>query len=188
MKKSRTGRYIDRAIRSRAFVDILSMSIFPNAKEITESFAVYEAVRRYSPWRLDDPGVTVICVGDGRTPRTGAVFASFSGWTVHSVDPALRCEDSYPRIKRLTLWKRPISHFVPPTGGRVVIVACHSHAPWRETLRLFTGDILAVAMPCCVPHDLDIPPFLEYDDPDCWSPCRTIKVWMPDQLGSVHLA
>jgi hypothetical protein len=56
--------------------------VFPNAKELTESFAANNAIRihlagEYTP---GDERVTVIAVGDGNTPRTAALCAFLTKW------------------------------------------------------------------------------------------------------------
>jgi len=39
--------------------------------------------------------------------------------------------------------------------------------------------VMAVALPCCKPHELPRKPDYEYEDFGCWSPKRTVKVWLP---------
>jgi len=41
------------------------------------------------PLSLRDPNVVAVVVGDGRTPRTAALLAMRTRWTVWSIDPAL---------------------------------------------------------------------------------------------------
>lgn len=184
-----SGRYLDEFVRTKPSADLLALGLFPNAKEITESLAAYNAVRTHlRRFSLSDRGVTLAAVGDGHTPRTAALFAVRSAWTCHSVDPALRETGSngvvgrpvsrgWRRIDRLTVHPRRIED-VAIEAERVVIVAVHSHAPLDAALRSVRAqDVAVVAMPCCVPQDLGAPPDVAYEDDGVWSPQRTIRVW-----------
>ena len=73
-------RYINELVGCSCSPDLLALKIFPNAKELTESAAAYNAVRhRLKQYDLKDPTVSVVCVGDGCTPRTASMFCvSFS--------------------------------------------------------------------------------------------------------------
>ncbi|CAF2315895.1 unnamed protein product [Rotaria sp. Silwood2] len=84
------------------------MSLFPNAKEITESFAVWSALRQFIFPRLeqqlsmsestdsissmDSRQNAIIVVGDGMTPRTAALCAYLTKglWQCYSIDPMLQ--------------------------------------------------------------------------------------------------
>lgn len=134
-------------------------------------------VRRYPVCDLGDEDVHVVCVGDGNTPRTGALFAYRSHWTVHSVDPRLNAKPKFTSIRRLTLHQDPIQDF-HVSCDQAIIVAVHSHAPLEAAMRAVDArDVLVVAMPCCVEQTLDAPPVAEYADWGVHSPKRTIKVW-----------
>ncbi|CAF4573016.1 unnamed protein product, partial [Rotaria magnacalcarata] len=79
------------------------LGLFPNAKEITESYAVWAALRRFifsrfeksSSKSIDSIPSTdhrqnaIIVVGDGMTPRTAALCAYLTKglWQCYSIDP-----------------------------------------------------------------------------------------------------
>ena len=70
---------------------LLGLGLFPDAKEITESMACLQAATEHLPEtvRLADSDVVALVIGDGRTPRTAALLAMRSKWSVISIDPAL---------------------------------------------------------------------------------------------------
>jgi hypothetical protein len=173
-------KYLVEFVTMSCAPDMLALRVFPNAKEISESFGAYDAVRcRLPEFGLKDPTVTVVAVGDGTTPRTAATFAMRSAWTCYSVDPLLRGGIArWSAIKRLHIVPSKIED-VRIDGDKVIVIAVHSHARLDVTLRSITArEMLAVvAMPCCVPLLLDRPPDIEYDESGVISPCRTIKIW-----------
>lgn len=173
-------RYLGELVTLTCAPDMLKLRLFPNGKEVSESFGAYNAVRyKLQQFKLNDPNVSVIVVGDGRTPRTAATFAFRSAWMCHSVDPMLGGGSiRWAEINRLTIHKRRIED-CSFMADRVILVAVHSHANLSKAVQAVTARELAVvAMPCCVPQKLDgIEPDNEYEDGGVISPCRTIKVW-----------
>lgn len=183
------GRYLNELVGLTVGAKMLEMGLFPNAKEVSESFSAYAAARAHLPWfSLGDPGVTLVAVGDGCTPRTGATFAMRSAWRCFSVDPALRETGAsgargrrpsrrWNAIERLTVLPERVED-VAVEADRAIIVAVHSHACLAAALRSVRArEIAVVAMPCCVPQRLSAPPDVTYDDPGVWSPQRTVMVW-----------
>jgi hypothetical protein len=173
-------RYLDELTRMRCAPELLSprRKLFPNAKEITESFGAFEAARRYfRDWfALDD--VTVACVGDGHRPRTGATFALRTSWNVLSIDPALKNPRSVGDIRRLECNAKKVQDCVPRHFGRLLVVAVHSHATLAQTMSALSGDEVGViAIPCCVPLDIDRKPIATYRDSGIMSPHNTVRVW-----------
>src|SRR3989338_4278405 len=84
--------YFDRLCVSAQYPPLLNMKLFPNGKEITESFSSYYSIRDFLEYskRLDiisDGNVICYVIGDGNVPRTAAVFASATNWRVLSIDP-----------------------------------------------------------------------------------------------------
>lgn len=159
--------------------DMLAMRVFPNGKEISESFGAYDAVRyRLPQYALGDKDVTVVCVGDGRTPRTAATFALRSAWNCYSVDPMLKGgTQRWKAIERLTVINKRIQD-VRIAAARVIVVAVHSHANLKQSVAQIDADeVSVVAMACCVPMALDRAPDLTYDERGVISPCRTIQIW-----------
>lgn len=160
------------------------MALFPNAKEITETFACYKAVRSLEGWvRVDNPEIVLVSVGDGGTPRTAATFAYRSRWRCYSVDPALGKKTRWGTIDRLTCVPRPIEDW-DAEGQKgvfgVVVVAVHSHASLEAAVKLamtMSTRVAVVALPCCVKQELWKDPDEIYDDWGIWSPERTVKIW-----------
>ena len=175
-------RYLDEFLRLRCAPDLLAWGLFPNSKEITESLAAYEAVRQYlwPSWLPDDPRIEVFCVGDGATPRTAATFALRSKWQVHSVDPRLRRESEQLPIDRLWVNRCKVEDLVVANRpARSIIVAVHSHADLHRAYMACRGaeETAVIAMKCCVPQNLGVPPDEIYEDFGVWSPHRTVQVW-----------
>jgi len=188
-------RYIDEFIRQyKIAADLLQLGIYPDAKEITESYGAFNAVKKYlKQYDMNDPGVTLVSVGDGRSPRTAALFAFKTKWNCISIDPGLDVSKTdmwESSIKRLTCIPKKVEDILdygPMYFKKVVIVAVHSHADMGETLKTIIGNPLRslVAIPCCFPwgsptKNLDgksFAPSTEYNDSGIWSPKNRVKVW-----------
>lgn len=180
---NRAGRrYVDGLFKLSCGPDLLALRLYPNTKELTESAAAYAAVA-YGDLGLDraDDSVHVFCVGDGGTPRTGAMFAFRSAWGVTSIDPALKRDGTWPGIARLRCISAKIEDAADLPVPRVaVIVAVHSHAPIPACLEKIkaTEARHVIAIPCCVP--LEVPghePISDEDDFGILSPKRRVRVW-----------
>lgn len=172
-------KYLGEFISMNCAPDMLSMRLFPNSKEISESFGAYDAARyRLPQFSLGDPSVSVVAVADGRTPRTAGTFAFRSKWTCYSVDPLLKGGKlRWAGIQRLHLVPDKIENF-KLEAKRVILVAVHSHAILSRAVQSIHADELAViAIPCCVPQTLAHPPDIEYQDRSIISPHRIIKIW-----------
>lgn len=178
-------RHINDLWGCKCLADMHILGLFPNVKELTESNAAYMAVRRFLRGRfaLDDSSVAVVVVGDGHTPRTGALFAFRSAWTAYSVDPALR--DRQWGVRRLFTIRKTIEdagileaaelNGPPP---KVIIVGVHPHASLASTLKHVPGvDRAVVWIPCCKKVDIEAPPDVDYVDPGIWSPKNRVMVW-----------
>jgi len=169
------GRYINRFMGMKAAPDMLIRGLFPNAKEITESFGAIEATK-YLPvsWKDD---IAMVCVGDGHAPRTGAVFAFSSKWDCYSVDPQLRQKDW--NVDRLTCKRFKIEDVWLSFDKPCVIVMVHSHARVEDTLRAIKAPIRhLIAIECCVPLNVpNIAPDISYNDESIWSPKNEVKIW-----------
>lgn len=173
-------RYLGEFITLKCAPDMLAMKLFPNAKEISESFAAFEAIRRHlQELSLGDPNVTLIAVGDGGTPRTAATFAFRSNWICHSIDPNLKGGKlRWNNIARLTIHPEKVEQVPPIKADTAVVVAVHSHADLRKAVLVANAKrVVVVAMPCCVPQKLSIPPDKRYEDKSVISPKREILIW-----------
>lgn len=173
-------KYINDLMACKCFPDLLEANIFPNTKELTESMAPFHFCRWHLQDRfpLGDRSVSLFSVGDGRTPRTAALFAYRTAWTCYSIDPNLNTLRSY-RTKRLVLVKKRIEDF-KITVDKAVIVAVHSHAPPDVAVKhIRANDRVVIAIPCCVPQEIPgYPPDIEYQDRAIWSEKNTVRIWL----------
>ena len=180
---SRAGamvRYLGEFITLKCAPDMLALHLFPNAKEISESFGCYNAVRRYlQELPLGDPNITLIAVGDGVTPRTAATFALRTKWQCHSIDPLLKGgTKKWEVIQRLTLHVNKVENVPPIKCETAVIVAVHSHANLQKAILVANAPtVYVVAIPCCVQQKLSVPPDRWYSDKGIISPKRDIYIW-----------
>lgn len=171
--------YLNHLIKLRRGPELLSLGIFPNAKEVTESFAAYNAVLRHlNRFSLSDSEVALVVVGDGTTPRTATTFAFRSAWQCHSIDPKLTNRAMWSRIDRLTTHKAKAED-VRIKCKRAVVVAVHSHAPLQAAINTVKGaeEIGVVAIPCCFEQKLFCDANIVYEDAGIDSPKRSVYVW-----------
>merc|ERR1719242_515792 len=108
-------RYIDEFLSLKCAEDLIAHKIYPNGKEITESFSVLHALRTYlnasskdlsSDWdyHFENSKVTAVVIGDGATPRIASLLCFITKWNaVYSVDPMLKIKNnkSWNRIRHL---------------------------------------------------------------------------------------
>jgi hypothetical protein len=185
-------RYIDDFLRFKGADVMVRLGLFPNGKEITESGAAYSAVVKHlREVSLSSRNVTLVAVGDGHSPRTGALFALRSAWTCYSVDPALKptggrdkvCRPASRRwetIERLNVRAKRIEEItIDAADTDVIIVAVHSHATLSASVAAIRGgrSLSVVSIPCCVPQHLSKAPDVDYEDPGILSPQRRVLVW-----------
>ena len=174
-------KYLNEFIRQwKSASDMLILGIYPNAKEITESYGAFNAVRNKLKYDLSDPNVTLVSVGDGKTPRTATLFAFRTNWQYVSIDPMLD-KTKIPvwesRIQRLKCIASKVED-VDLMYDKLIILAVHSHADLQETLQHVRGKVRSlVAIPCCVPYSCGLVPSKQYQDAGIWSPKNTVKVW-----------
>lgn len=186
--KRPTMRYLDEFIGINCAPDLVALKVFPNSKEVTESFAAFRAVAKGLCYdhtvELSDPETLVICVGDGSTPRTAATFAFRSRWTAWSVDPRANWTPKGPVLERIKSFRCRIEDLVEDNSKfkQTIVVAVHSHAVLDVAVKHLqqTGHnvVAAIALPCCVPQTLfGIEPTISYEDWGIWSPKRTVLIW-----------
>ena len=170
--------YLDQFLQLKCAPDLLAMGLFPNSKEITESFACWTAVRQHILPRLapstskTDRQNAIIVVGDGMTPRTGALcaFLSKSQWQCFSIDPIL-AYDSYADMKFIPRrclttaehceeWKtvqclrmaRAKIQTVSIECRRAIIIMMHAHVSIDDAVAAVDaseGIVGLVTCPCC---------------------------------------
>jgi hypothetical protein len=183
-------KYIEEFVRLNCSPDFLAYNLFPNAKEITESFACYDAVRQHVWTEISpsDPTIIFFAVGDGHVPRTGATFAMRTKWTCISIDPELRFGKKdyspYPNINRLYTYKDKVENITEPftdLSNRIVVIGLvHSHADVEKTYDVLKGrQTYIVSIPCCVKHNTihGKMPNIECVDDAIWSTKNVIKIW-----------
>jgi hypothetical protein len=177
--KNISSRYIDEFLGLTCCPDLITNKIFPNSKEITESFAAYNTVRKYF-WRIgfqpSDPSITLFAIGDGKTPRTGATFAYRTAWQCYSIDPLMNYNGG--PIQRLSCISKKIED-VTFTCDKAVIVAVHSHASLDIAItNIIAKEYAVIAIPCCKKQEITGQcPIKTYKDYGIFSPERNILVW-----------
>ncbi len=176
------ARYVNRFIGLNSLEEFGKYGLFPNVKEVTESFGMYHAVTQWiggtDPDIFDDDtNVYVIVVGDGKTPRTAALFAFMTKWQCCSIDPAL--EGDYEGIRRLDIVPERIedAKIKPTDDGINIIVMPHAHVePQVAWNKLANDRTWLVNMPCCVHGELSLPA-IQYRDHYIASPKNYIRIY-----------
>jgi hypothetical protein len=184
-------KYANELIRLACGPDLLALKIFPDAKEVAESFAAYAAVKKRLPtFDMTDPEVVLLAVGDGCQPRTAATFAFRTQWECHSIDPQLREPSKLiAGVNRLTLHASKVEAVRITSARRAVIAAVHSHAHFFAALDAVPNaeEVGVVVLPCCEP--LALPPGgfdAAYDDDGIPSPERTVYVFGPKRVAALR--
>lgn len=193
-------RYIDEFLSLNCAPHLLKLKYFPNSKEVTESMAMYSAYRTYfgKTIKSDDDKVLCIVVGDGKYPRTGALFAMRTKWNIVSIDPAsaYNPEDA---INRLKVYKNKVEKInldeewdtVIKNASYVIIILPHSHAAIEHCER-FVRDVyfneknyVCIAMPCCFKQDTFLyrQPNFEFVDDAVNSEKNLIKIFTNVETG-----
>lgn len=175
-------RYLHRFLHLKCAPELIRLNIFPNVKEITESFAAYHAVVNRLKIPAKDGDFTAIVVGDGTTPRTAALLAYMTKWNVVSIDPKMSNRPWEALIRRLKVFRSKVEETKLNYNEKCVLVLVHSHATLEESLSIidkpFRSTVPIVSIPCCVPHDMENRAVLEeYEDSGILSPHRTVKIW-----------
>jgi hypothetical protein len=175
-------RYINEFVRLDCAPDILALKLFPNAKEITESMAAFHAVRAHIVNQcgasFDNKNIATVCIGDGHTPRTAALFAFRTAWACYSIDPKLR--KIVWDIKRLIPYDERIEDVILDLRyfDQVIMLQVHSHADLATSLENIKAKRMhVVAIPCCIPMEIPGRYYIGYEDMSIWSPENTVKVW-----------
>ncbi len=175
-------KHIEEFFKLKCAPDLLAWKLFPNAKEVTESMAAFEAVRNIVMTRAGinykSTNVKLICVGDGVVPRTAALFATRTAWDCYSIDPMMR-DFQYP-VKRLQTYKNKIEELDFNFKDDIIVIVCvHSHATIKNILAHIHGkERHLVTIPCCVPHVISNKSYIGYADANIWSEKNEIKVWI----------
>ncbi len=184
--------YLSEFIRCKCSSDLIQLKYFPNAKEVTESFGAYNALRRYlqDDFPLNSKNTIAVVVGDGGRPRTGATFAFRTNWAVHSIDPNVFKTTmdigefkKVKEVERLFVYRRRIekinAELLNIKNKDLLIVCVHSHASLSDCLKVLktNGKRTIISMPCCKKDDLNIEPTITYDDISINSEKRTVNIY-----------
>jgi hypothetical protein len=173
-------KYIDWFFTLNCSVDLMILDVFPDAKEITETFSAFTAIRKLfkgtqnSNGKTDrpdvnDPSIKVIVIADGSTPRTAAFLAFMTKWTVFSVDPQMK--DKWvmqSSVKRLCCIRDKIENVykdLPPDPTLLILVHPHVNYP---TIRSCYPTTPMIVIPCCVDYPRDKATGI-YTDHGSWS-------------------
>jgi hypothetical protein len=172
------ARYLNRLVASSTGPRLLAARVFPDAKEVTESFGARQAIAHVSGLDPRDSSVMLVSVGDGTTPRTAATFALTTAWQCHAVDPRLRAKATWNRIPRLTCHRVRVEE-VELQADTVVVAMVHAHVEASAALASIRARrVVVIAMPCCVPVGLPVEPVVRYRDRFIGSPSNEIAIWV----------
>lgn len=179
--------HLDLFLKWRTAPELLELGIY-TAREITESVAMRQAAVRKLGIDPTHPDVTCVIVGDGGTPRTGALVAYTTRWFAVSVDPYLKNPSRFSHVKRLRVRGEAIQSYVRHTKNlyvnTMIVMAPHTHTELETTTAwgLRHCDRLhVIANPCC--YDLMLSeeeygePTMEYDDWGIVSGHRRIQIY-----------
>ncbi|KAL4172613.1 hypothetical protein KRP22_007777 [Phytophthora ramorum] len=179
---------------------LLQHGLFPDAKEVTESMALFNAVRRYieptsKGEAVDENGKHdgIVVVGDGNTPRTAALFAfRMRGWKCYSVDPAMEKGTSerskgWADVSNLVVVRNKIEN-VRIALRKAIVVLVHAHVTLDQALSAVQAEQVCgvVTLPCCNWYGQQEKlfgrgPDLVYDDFSVLSDHREIRLWAGDK-------
>lgn len=194
--------YVNEFLGLKCAPDLLTAKLFPDSKEVSESQGCFYAIRNHILPHIKmteaDSDIVVVVPGDGKQPRTGALIAFRSRWTVFSIDPnldkSLRVERRDKKFgtvlrhnifaERLIAHKRKIEDDSIDTTlfAHTILVMCHSHARIEDSINSLSFNRLhCVVMPCCVSQNLPQTPNVEYTDIAVWSPKNIVKVYLDVQ-------
>mmetsp|Transcript_37716 Transcript_37716/g.73078 ORF Transcript_37716/g.73078 Transcript_37716/m.73078 type:complete len:335 (+) Transcript_37716:144-1148(+) len=194
--------YINEFLQCRCAPELLGLGLYPNAKEITESFSMFNTVRRHLKNEFDtrDPDVVCVVVGDGNSPRTAAMLCYRTSWQVHSIDPIMKLDGKWARTRNLTTYRAKIEDvsILIPRGKKVLVVCMHTHVTLECCLyslrierqsddeskedRSKKVQVGIIACPCCQFTEIQtsvfgIAPDKTYKDISLLSDKNTIHLW-----------
>ena len=175
------NRHLHRFFKMNCAPLLMQLKVFPNIKEITESVGAYIAIHDHLLKKVinREEGVQVFVVGDGKTPRTGALIACLTKWNVHSIDPVM--EEKYWEIRRLKTYRAKAEELSFEGKEKQAIVVCvHSHAQVSSCLKMLKGftSVHFVNIPCCFDSDIDKKPDISYIDMGIQSQKQRVDVFL----------
>ena len=205
--------YLDEFLQLKCAPDLIEMGLFPNAKEITESFSMWRALKEHIFPHLSKRSENcrenrcdaIIVVGDGMTPRTGALCAYLTkgSWLSISIDPIIQYDsyldrtflnrrsltrndhcEQWKSIKRLRIVRDKIER-VSIECRRCIIVLMHAHVKIEDVINAIDateGIVGVVTCPCCKWRSFqeicfEQTPHLQYTDQRLLSVKNQINLW-----------
>lgn len=170
-------KYVNDFIKAKCAPDLLALQLFPNAKEITKTAAMFwlvtETLQKYGIKRSDN--VVLYETGCGVVPRTAAFFAYRTFWRCHAIDPklkdplkdwgdriythAIRDDQFDPNMEKEVQyysisWEKEQQKFLKEAEA-VVVVSIHGHGNPKLLYDKIKHENKAVfEMPCCNPSTL----------------------------------
>ena len=182
-RRSATLRHLDEFVKMRCSPELLRLSIYPNAKEITESMAAYHAYRTFFHKWLP-AGSAIACVADGSSPRTAALFAfrnskEFS--RVLSIDPALKWDGpKYDEVRGMVGWAQSV-YDIDTVEEPSLLVLVHAHVDLGKTMKKFPNCCGVIVLPCCnFPMELAEDVWgksFDFVDRGIYCAIQTVRVW-----------
>lgn len=182
------AKYLNRFFQLNSIEELSKNRLFPNIKEITESMSFIYFFEKYLyQWDKSlykNPDVTVIVVGDGKTPRTAALINFLTPYKTISIDPEMDDSKDWSYIRNLTVYKEKFEDWIEKVykpsiyfGKRpVIILYPHSHAPIKLTERINSEKKWVIKLECCTSDRLD-GICLSYKDEYIMSPKNTMYIW-----------
>jgi hypothetical protein len=103
---------------------------------------------------LQDSSTVCICVGDGKTPRTGYLIAGTTKWDVRSIDPIMDIKYTEKNwLPNLTCINKKMEDVNVDEfkGKRMIILAVHSHANLEDLWNRLNicRERICLSMLCC---------------------------------------
>ena len=183
-----SSKYLNRFFGLNSIEELSKNKLFPNIKEITESMSFIYLFEKYL-YKWDktlykNPDVTVIVVGDGKTPRTAALINFLTPFKTISIDPLLDDSKDWNYIKNLTTYKGTFEDWIEKVyrpslyfGKRpIIILYPHSHAPISLAEKVNSDKRWIVKLECCTKDKLSTPCFV-FEDEHIMSPKNTMYIW-----------
>lgn len=168
--------YLNQFLQLKCSSELIEMGLFPNVKEISESFSMWTALRKYIFSQLSISNEknenAIIVVGDGMTPRTAALcsYLSSGSWKCYSIDPLIQYDtyldmtfinkQSNTTIEHCLLWKRIKGlriirdriERVSIECEKAIVILMHAHVHLDQTIQSINaskGIIGVITCPCC---------------------------------------
>jgi len=194
--------YVDVVFGMKCFSELVRLQVYPDAKEISEAYGallgithmLFPNLPRRKAWR--QKGVLILCVGDGSTPRCGALVAFLTRWKAITIDPCLKerwIGENPEGVRNLTGFSNTIEDWVDVASfdsnvEHLGLLCVHAHVRLRGKVsiqnlrkRYEFPRTLLLSIPCCgkfrFQADMRTKPDREYEDPCIFSKHRKVRIW-----------